>query len=385
MPPLAPRTLPAATLPKRVLRPRLLSSSPSLHRPFFQSCRLIYPPLRSRSLLLRIPPPFARPEPKTKALKSSFDPVVVLVALAVASVSSYIVTEYIYPAQSDSVEPSSKPSSESPSHDVVSDMVDTTEMPPGRPGNLTPEQEVKLKEFWAALYDILGVTEPEKLTNGVSRRSSTASSPTIGSDSPTPSKKKGRLSWLRSSDKKSGDSDESDAADDKYGLSKEFKRLLASESKENIRRSFWDMTKNDDPDALLLRFLRARKWEVHPALVMMINAFHWRSADMKVDEELIKKGEAHFLEQSENGQGAAKKDGSDIIKQFYMGKSIVHGIDNENRPITIVRARLHKPGEESERSIENYTVFVIETARLMLRPPVDTAVSAKCGRLCWIY
>jgi CRAL/TRIO domain len=35
---------------------------------------------------------------------------------------------------------------------------------------------------------------------------------------------------------------------------------------------------------------------------------------------------------------------------------------------------LHKQGEQSERAMERYTVFVIETARLVLRPPVETAV-----------
>jgi hypothetical protein len=40
-----------------------------------------------------------------------------------------------------------------------------------------------------------------------------------------------------------------------------------------------------------------------------------------------------------------------------------------------VRVRLHKQGEQSEESLERYTVFVIESARMILAPPVDTAVS----------
>jgi hypothetical protein len=40
-----------------------------------------------------------------------------------------------------------------------------------------------------------------------------------------------------------------------------------------------------------------------------------------------------------------------------------------------VRVRLHKQGEQSEESLERYTVFVIESARMVLQPPVDTAVS----------
>ncbi len=40
-----------------------------------------------------------------------------------------------------------------------------------------------------------------------------------------------------------------------------------------------------------------------------------------------------------------------------------------------VRVRLHRQGEQSEESLERYTVFVIESARMVLSPPVDTAVS----------
>lgn len=39
-----------------------------------------------------------------------------------------------------------------------------------------------------------------------------------------------------------------------------------------------------------------------------------------------------------------------------------------------VRARLHKQGEQTEESLERYTVFIIESARMLLEPPVDTAV-----------
>lgn len=38
-----------------------------------------------------------------------------------------------------------------------------------------------------------------------------------------------------------------------------------------------------------------------------------------------------------------------------------------------VRVRLHKQGEQSEESLERYTVFIIESARMLLSPPVDTA------------
>lgn len=63
------------------------------------------------------------------------------------------------------------------------------------------------------------------------------------------------------------------------------------------------------------------------------------------------------------------------MMQLRIGKSYLHGLDKEGRPICFVRVRLHKQGEQSEESLERYTVYIMETARLMLQPPVDTAVS----------
>lgn len=63
------------------------------------------------------------------------------------------------------------------------------------------------------------------------------------------------------------------------------------------------------------------------------------------------------------------------MSQLRMGKSFLHGWDKTGRPICHVRVRLHKAGEQSEASLERYTIYIMETARLMLSPQVDTAVS----------
>jgi len=56
-----------------------------------------------------------------------------------------------------------------------------------------------------------------------------------------------------------------------------------------------------------------------------------------------------------------------------LGKSFLHGSDKEERPLCIVRARLHHQGDQTEHSLERFTVHLLETARLVLIPPVDTA------------
>lgn len=164
--------------------------------------------------------------------------------------------------------------------------------------------------------------------------------------------------------------------DDKFGQTAEFRAAIANIPPEDLRSAFWSMVKHDHPDALLLRFLRARKWDVEKALVMMISTMQWRMGEMHVDDRIVKVGELGALEEAAKTTDAgAKKNHDDFLAQLRMGKSYLHGLDNAGRPMCIVRARLHKAGEQTDESLERFTVYTIETARLLLRPPIDTAVS----------
>lgn len=142
------------------------------------------------------------------------------------------------------------------------------------------------------------------------------------------------------------------------------------------------MVKQEHPDSLLLRFLRARKWDVGKAFSMMASTILWRK-EMEVDDEILPRGEAYALEMS-RGQGASvkeKKEGTDFINQLKMGKSFLHGFDREGRPVNYVRVKIHKPGDQSEETIERYIVHVIESTRLIIAPPVETGVcyfDSKC-------
>ncbi|KAF9962865.1 hypothetical protein BGZ70_007832, partial [Mortierella alpina] len=47
-------------------------------------------------------------------------------------------------------------------------------------------------------------------------------------------------------------------------------------SPQEVHTSLWNNVLGDNPDALVLRFLRARKWHVANGLLMMLRAFKWR-------------------------------------------------------------------------------------------------------------
>lgn len=254
---------------------------------------------------------------------------------------------------------------------------------PGRPGNLTPDQEAKLKELWVSVLRVFGVTSTTDGANG-SKSLDEADQRSKANSSGSVREKKNRAGLFRKKDK----TDDSEGAltgsftdaNDKWGQTKQFHNALANLSPEDLRKAYWSMVKHDHPDGLLLRFLRARKWDVQNALIMMVATMHWRLQEMHVDDDVMERGEGGALEDSQSTNAAVKKEGLDFLAQERLGKSFIHGTDKDGRPMCFVRVKLHKQGQQSENSLERYTVFIIETARLMLSPPVDTAVSSRANQ-----
>lgn len=257
--------------------------------------------------------------------------------------------------------------------------------PPGRPGTLTADEETKLRELWAVTLRVFGVDGARESINGDAPGLASAPSAADGKKE----KKKSRLNvFKRNKGDKTSDAESMAASDtststdlgrlslsaddDKHGQNAEFKAALANMEPEDLRAAFWSMVKHDHPDALLLRFLRARKWDVEKALIMMISTMHWRLDEMHVDEDIVKHGELGALQHISSGDAQSKND-EDFLTQLRMGKSFLHGLDKEGRPMCFVRVRLHKQGEQTTESLERFTVYTIETARMLLRPPIDTA------------
>jgi len=266
-----------------------------------------------------------------------------------------------------------------------------TELLPGRPGNLTEEEEEKLRKLWSLILKLCGVGDEEAVPPGDGSGSTTPSvqkQTSLKVEATKPKKK--RLSMFSRKGAKAADTDSETSAtpssvaasikegdhDDKYGQTKQFFDALASQSPESLRETLWGMVKHDHPDALVLRFLRARKWDVDKALVMLISTMNWRATEVHVDDDIMNSGEGGAAEAEIGEDGQAKTLARDFLTQVRMGKSFLHGVDKNGRPICVVRVRLHKQGDQCEQSLERYTVYIIETARLVLKPPVDTAVSS---------
>jgi hypothetical protein len=157
---------------------------------------------------------------------------------------------------------------------------------------------------------------------------------------------------------------------------KSMEKILSKMTPEEMCFSILKMIKQEHPDSLLLRFLRARKWDVGKGFTMMVTNILWRR-EMEVDDDILSKGELYALEQSRDEKLTAKqkKEGRDFIEQLKTGKSFLHGFDRQGRPVNYVRVKIHKPGAQSEEVLERYIVHVIETTRLIVVPPIETGVS----------
>ncbi|KAJ6121220.1 hypothetical protein N7523_005500 [Penicillium sp. IBT 18751x] len=246
---------------------------------------------------------------------------------------------------------------------------------PGFLGNLSQEQESKLRKLWSILLKAAEVPSGDEFSNGnveehaspthPQRRSSllgrTQSNISDKSAPKATSAYQQRLmSYLRELGIKAQET-------------KQVEKALSEITPYELRNGVLDTLKHDHPDAMLLRFLRARKWDVPRAFAMMMDAIVWRVKHMHVDDEIMAKGELHALKQERSSNTAEKKAGKDFLAQMRMGKSYVHGTDKMGRPIVVIRVRLHKPGAQSEEALEKYIVHVIESVRLTLSPPVETA------------
>ncbi|KAK0673581.1 hypothetical protein QBC41DRAFT_214486 [Cercophora samala] len=266
----------------------------------------------------------------------------------------------------------------------------TSELAAGRPGNLTPEQEEKLRQLWKLIFQVCRVGEENQAPPAATAPQTAAP---VSAPPAEEEKKKSRMTslWSRSSKANKSESDAAsttstapttagdgapvgiqlslgskDGEADKYGQTKHFYETLQSYPPSAIRDTIWSMVKHDHPDALVLRFLRARKWDVEKALIMLVSTMAWRAKEMDVDGDIMKNGE---LEAVEKNDGISR----DFLAQIRKGISYVHGCDKQGRPLCFVNVRLHKAGEQSEESLERYTVYLIETCRMLLRGGVDTA------------
>ncbi|KAH7161768.1 CRAL-TRIO domain-containing protein [Dactylonectria macrodidyma] len=184
---------------------------------------------------------------------------------------------------------------------------------PGTLGNLTVEEERNLQEAWVHLLRLCGTQS-------------------ISHDAP-----------------------------DK---SQEFFQNLDNKSPENFKQGLWDTILADHPDATVLRFLRARNWDVVKAVNMLASAVNWR-IERRINTDLNREGESVGLKKTQTVDEEA------FIMQYRSGKSYVRGTDKDGHPVYIIKVRLHDPSKQSAAAMETYVLHNIEMLRVMSREAHD--------------
>ncbi|KAL2868894.1 CRAL-TRIO domain-containing protein [Aspergillus lucknowensis] len=239
-------------------------------------------------------------------------------------------------------------------------------IPPGWLGNLSPEQEEKLQQMWnimLVLLDAASLGAPEQPIDGQSGTAEKAS--LTRTDTMVSASGKGAFTAQLSQILK------------ETGMSaneiKSIREILVDTTADELRAGFLSTAKNDHADGLVLRFLRARKFDVAKSFNMMLRAMLWRMKQVQVEERVLMNTELRALYETRDKSNLEQaKEADGFLSQMRMGKCYLHGEDKQGRPIGIVRVKLHKPSAQSHESIKRFILHIIETTRLLLIPPVDT-------------
>ncbi|UJR24089.1 hypothetical protein I4U23_027056 [Adineta vaga] len=109
----------------------------------------------------------------------------------------------------------------------------------------------------------------------------------------------------------------------------------------------------DDPDVLILRWLRARKWDINAAVQQLIDTLKWRK-DSAVDNLLLK------------GENELNSNEIQTNKSYYMG------YDKFNRPINYIHVRQHIKDQFPLEQTEKFGIFSVETGRKLLKESNET-------------
>ncbi|KAK2601639.1 phosphatidylinositol transfer protein csr1 [Conoideocrella luteorostrata] len=236
-------------------------------------------------------------------------------------------------------------------------------------GNLTEPQEAKLRALWAIGLKFIEIYEADEATSKAK---------TLEEKYVPPAKKSKSMPRGKC------------ATHDKYPtLVTELLSLLPTDE-QNLEKlakqavealDHWtphmyrlivpNVVKHEHPDALALRFLRACDWDLIEATKMMGKTIYWRTMEAAVDDDIMKLGEGGSSEDEKNSQGLTRTLGADFMKQARWGKSFLHGTDRLGRPITYIRVRLHRSSDQCVQSLERYTIYLLELARLSLRHPIE--------------
>ncbi|KAF9345128.1 hypothetical protein BGX34_005007 [Mortierella sp. NVP85] len=206
----------------------------------------------------------------------------------------------------------------------------------GRLGYLTPDQTEKLKQLWICIYDIFDgkatfdQSAPTSFKGQV-REEETPEAPSSGP-----------LGWFGRNFKNNGPTGPRFTGQDLY-------------------KSFWAYMTQDHPDTVLLKFLRARKWILDDALMMVVNTLKWRIVERL--QEVIELSDVELSAKYPN-----------FVDQFRMGKVFLRGADPLGRPVAFINVRVHQKSDQPPETLHRLTLHTLECGRSLASPASESVI-----------
>ncbi|KAJ1666851.1 phosphatidylinositol transfer protein csr1 [Coemansia sp. RSA 1813] len=131
-----------------------------------------------------------------------------------------------------------------------------------------------------------------------------------------------------------------------------FDKSAMDPNKVALGEAFWAAVREDHPDVLVLRFLRARKWDLDKAYRMAVAAVKWR----------VREGVQEIIWHGDTANDASL---------MWKGVSYAHGKDKLGHPIIWSGSCLHHQKDQSYPQLKRYLIWMMETLRQLLSPPVE--------------
>lgn len=214
-------------------------------------------------------------------------------------------------------------------------------------GNLSQEQEEKLRELWLKFLEVCETASDDDNADGQVKSNG-------GDLGGWDEKKSGPEGAGIPKDDKA--KDELKAREEQAALDE----LLQTYGASALRNTFWKFVKMDNPDTDVLRFLRARKWDVSRAFAMMAGCMKWR-LDNNVEE---------LAENGDLGNEKIEK----FLDQQRSGKTYAMGTTDNEQPICYIHVKKHLTWGQPGASMSKYVIYAMESFRLLMQPPNDKVV-----------
>ncbi|WFC96246.1 hypothetical protein MBRA1_002902 [Malassezia brasiliensis] len=209
---------------------------------------------------------------------------------------------------------------------------------PGHYGNLTAEQKCKVAQMWELFFSV--IENPEKAKSGhVAAQAEHGEDHTHGYSEEDKDKAK------------KAQQEEQEA----------LQALFKTHGVDEFYNQFWFLCGPDVPDMVMLKFLRARKWNVHRAFAMLAQCIKWRIETDVI--ELLRQGDEGLIQMDEK-----------YALQLEAEKAYGVGATDDLMPIIYIDVKRHMAKQQGADTMTRFVIASAESFRCLMTHPSDKIV-----------